>query len=244
MSTFWGWAAAVVVSCAPARSDDSFQNKLASACATEAGCRTLAQETETRAQRCRVQSECDQARSDLELANTRLRALVREREAGEARAKAERSARSKEEHDKHDREVAEHAEKREQQRSERERSKREAKEREAAHLRFLGPEGRKKELVACYERRIPIECTPTVADLLAAASDDRERRALITLNEKTMQRAFDKAPGPAVGQILCCDGAASTTCACGGKLKNCCPRRGGVCGCTAASPPNAQASGQ
>jgi hypothetical protein len=109
-------------------------------------------------------------------------------------------------------------------------------------MRFLGAEGRKSELVRCYEQRAqPSECVDTVAKLLAATSDDRERRSLIALNEKTMQRKFDTTREPFVGQILCCDGSISETCACGGKLKNCCPRRGGVCGCTNAPTPSAAA---
>jgi hypothetical protein len=165
---------------------------------------------------------------------------IRERETEEARAQAERSARSKDAQDKLDREVAEHAAKRQQQQEARERSRQEAKEREQAQMRFLGPEGRKRELVACYEQHAPIGCTDTVAKVLAATADDRERRSLIALNEKTMQRKFDTAREPIVGQILCCDGTISETCVCGAKLKNCCTRRGGVCGCTQGATPKAQ----
>jgi hypothetical protein len=165
---------------------------------------------------------------------------VRERESEEARAQAERSARSKEARGKLDREVAEHAEKRQQQRAERERSGEEAKEREQAQMRFLGPEGRRRELVACYEQHAPIGCTATVAQVLAASSDDRERRSLIALNEKTMQRKFDTAHEPMVGQILCCDGTIPETCVCGAKLKTCCTRHGGVCGCTQGATTTAQ----
>jgi hypothetical protein len=160
---------------------------------------------------------------------------VRQRESEEARARAEHEARSKEAQAKHGREVAEHAEKRQQQREERERSRQEATERENAHLRFLGPEGRKRELVACYEQHAPIGCRDTVAKVLAASSDDRERRSLIALNEKTMQRKFDTAREPIIGQVLCCNGTIPETCVCGAKLKNCCTRHGGVCGCTQAA---------
>jgi hypothetical protein len=169
---------------------------------------------------------------------------VREREGADARSQAERSQRSKQEQEQHDREVAEHAEKRAQQSEQRERAKQEGRDREAAHLRLLGPEGRKRELVTCYERHSAIECTDTVAKLLVASSDDRERRALIALNEKTMQRQFDSRRMPSVGRILCCDGAVSETCACGGKLKNCCPRRGGVCGCAPAITQGEQVTGR
>ena len=140
--------------------------------------------------------------------------------------------------------MAEHAEVRQQQHKERERSRQEAKEREKAQMRFLGPEGRRRELVACYEQQAPIGCVDTVANVLAATSDDRERRSLIALNEKTMQRKFDTAREPMVGQILCCDGTISETCVCGAKLKNCCTRLGGVCGCTQGPTPNVQATGQ
>lgn len=231
MSTLWGWAA-VVVGCAPAPSDDSFRNRLARDCATEERCRALTQEAETQAQRCRTQPECTQARNNQAAASARLNEHVRERESEEARARAERSARTKAEQERHGREVAEHAEKRRQQREERERSRQEAKEREQAQMRFLGPEGRKRELVACYEQHAPVGCVDTVAKVLAATTNDRERRSLIALNEKTMQRKFDTAREPLVGQILCCDGTISETCVCGAKLKHCCPRRGGVCGCT------------
>ena len=232
MSRLWGWTAAVAVCCAPAPPDNAFRNQLSGACATEQGCRALTQETETRAQRCRTQAECTQARSDLAAANARLSEHVRERERAEARAQAERSAHSKEERDRLDREVAEYAQTRQQQHGERERARQQAKDREAAQRRFLGPEGRKRELVTCYEQRPPTECVDTVAKLLAATSDDRERRALIALNEKTLQREFDTAREPIVGQILCCDGTISETCVCGAKLKNCCKLRDGVCGCT------------
>lgn len=244
MSTLWGWATAVVICCAPARSDDSFQNKIARVCTSEEGCRALTHETQTRAQRCRSESECTKARSDLAAVTARLNAHVREREDAENRAQVDRSARLKAEHDQHDRDLAEYAQKRELQREERERSKQDANEREAAHLRFLGPEGRKRELVGCYEQRTPIECTSAVAKLLAAASDERERRALITLNEKTMQRRFDAAREPFAGQILCCDGSVSQRCACGGKLKDCCPKRSGICGCVPSPPPSPQAAGR
>lgn len=240
MSTSRGWAAAILLSCAPAPKDDAFQTKMSQACATEAGCRKLAQETEFRAQRCREQAECTRAQADLAAANERLDALVRERESADARAREERDASSKQEQAKRDQEFSEHAQKRQLDREQRERSKHEAKEREAAHFRFLGPEGRRRELVACYEQRGPIPCTDIVAKLLAASSDDRERRALVTLNEKTLQRHLDKAGAPIAGQLLCCDGTISETCACGGKLKNCCPRRGGVCGCVAPPADTAQ----
>jgi hypothetical protein len=231
MSTLWGWAA-VVVGCAPAPSDDSFRSRLSTDCATEERCRALTEETKTRAQRCRTEYECTQARNNQAAAAARLNEHVREREREEARALAERSARTKEVQERHDREVAAHAEKRQQQHAEREQSRQEATEREKAHMRFLGPEGRRRELVACYEQHAPIGCGDTVAKVLAASADDRERRSLIALNEKTMQRKFDTAREPIVGRILCCDGTIPETCVCGGKLKNCCGRHGGVCGCT------------
>jgi hypothetical protein len=232
MSALWGWAA-IVVCCAPAHSDDSFQKRLARDCATEATCRVFTSEAENRARHCRSEAECTQARSDAALANAQLSERIRERESADAETQADRSARSKQDQEAHDREVAEYASKRQEQRAERERSKQEASDREAAQRRFLGPEGRKKELVSCYESHPPIECADTVAKLLAAATDDRERKSLIALNEKTLQRLFDKAHEPFAGQILCCDGAVAATCGCGGKLKNCCTRRGGVCGCAA-----------
>lgn len=244
MSRLWGWAAALLVCCAPARPDDTFRNAISRACVTEEGCRALTHEAETRALECRTEADCMQARSNLALANTRLSAHVRARQSEEARRQAERSARAKEQQEEVNREAAEYAKQRQQQREERERSRQEGKEREAAHLRFLGPEGRRRELVACYEQHAPLECTDTVAKLLAAAADERERRSLIALNEKTMQRRFDTTRDPPVGQILCCDGAVSETCACGGKLKNCCPKRGGVCGCVGAPTPSALATGQ
>jgi len=240
MRIWWGFAA-IVLSCAPAPRDDSFQKRIAG-CATEAECRALSQEAEARALRCRTQPECDQARSDAAAADAKLSAVVREREQSDERAREERTLASQKEREAHDREVAEYAEKRQVQQKERERSKQEASDREAAHRRFLGPEGRKKELTACYDAEPPIECADTVAKLLAAAADERERRALITLNEKTLQRLFDKAREPFPGQLLCCDGAVSETCGCGGKLKNCCTKRGGVCGCAARPAPATQAT--
>jgi hypothetical protein len=242
MNTLWGWAAVFMVCCAPARSDDSFQNKISRACTTEQGCRALAQETEYRAQRCRTQSECTQARSDLAAANARLSAHVRERESEDARAQAERSAQAKKTQERLEREQADYAAMRQQQRDERERSKQDANDREAAHMRFLGPEGRRRDLVACYEQNGPIGCADTVAKLLAATSDERERRSLIALNEKTLQRLFDTAREPIAGQILCCDGTISETCVRGAKLKNCCKSRGGVCGCKPAPAPSVQAT--
>lgn len=240
MRTWWG-IAALALGCAPAPRDDSFQNRIAG-CATEAECRQVSQEAEARAQRCRTEPECEQARSDAAAADAKLAARIREREESDERAREERNLASQKEREAHDREVAEYAEKRKLQREERERSKQEAADREAAHRRFLGPEGRKKELTGCYEQRPPIECSDTVVKLLAAASDERERRALITLNEKTLQRLFDKTKEPFAGQLLCCDGAVSETCGCGGKLKNCCTKRGGVCGCAARPSPATQAT--
>lgn len=241
MSTFWGWTA-LVLCCAPARSDDAFQRRLAEECATEATCRAFTNQAENRARHCRSEAECTEAKRDSAAANAQLAERIAERERGEAEARADRSARSKKERETQDREVAEYASKRQEQRQERERTKQEASDREAAHLRFLGPEGRKKELVSCYESRPPIECSDTVAKLLAAAADERERKSLIALNEKTLQRLFDKAHEPFAGQLLCCDGAVSETCGCGGKLRNCCARRGGVCGCAALPPPGNQAA--
>ena len=241
MKAFWGWAA-IVVGCAPARADDSFQKRLEKECATEATCRAFTNEAENRARRCRDEAECAAAQRDAEAANAQLSERIAERERAEEQAQADRTARSKQDQEAQDREVADYASKRQEQQKERERTKQEASDREAAHRRFLGPEGRKRELVACYDSRPPIECSDTVAKLLAAASDERERKALIALNEKTLQRLFDKAREPFAGQLLCCDGAISETCACGGKLKNCCTRRGGVCGCAAPPAPGNQAA--
>lgn len=241
MSTFWGWAA-IVVACAPAPADDAFQKRLEKECATEEACRAFTNEAENRARRCRSEEECQQAQRDAAAANAQLSERIAERERAQARAQTDRSERAKQDREAQDREVAEYATKRQEQRQERERTKQEASDREAAHRRFLGPEGRKKELVACYESRPPVECADTVAKLLAAASDDRERKALIALNEKTLQRLFDKPHEPFAGQLLCCDGAVSETCACGGKLKSCCAKRGGVCGCAVPPAPGDQAA--
>ena len=55
MSALWGWAA-IVVCCAPAHSDDSFQKRLVRDCATEATCRVFTSEAENRARHCRSRS--------------------------------------------------------------------------------------------------------------------------------------------------------------------------------------------
>jgi hypothetical protein len=241
MSAFWGWAA-IAVSCAPAPPDDAFEKQLARGCATEAECRVFTNEAENRARRCRTDAECKQAKSDSAAANAALAERIQERQSSETQELAERSARSKQDQEAHDREVAEYASKRQQQRDERERSKQEASDREAAHLRFLGPEGRKKELISCYEVRPPTECADTVSKLLRAATDERERKSLVALNEKTLQKVFDRAREPFAGELLCCDGSSSETCGCGGKIKNCCTRRGGVCGCAPPRAPGGQAA--
>jgi hypothetical protein len=124
----------------------------------------------------------------------------------------------------------------ENRKAEAERAKAEKDEAESRRLRLLGPDGRRKTLLACYAEYVPTGCTETVSKVLAAADTDAERDKLIALNEKTLQQEFDKSVKPPPGDIVCRDLTVSDACVCGSKLSGCCSGHGGVLGCVERRP--------
>lgn len=227
--------------------DDGFRTKLANGCETAAQCQRLVDEAFERKSRCSKPNfdapPCDVASADLAAAD-RLRQQRAEydgefraqQQRQEAEAAAERQRQYELKKAAERQQLAEQEEKRRTaavaaataRELEDEEKAAAADAAEAERLKLLGRTGRERELRACYKNAGGL-CRELLSRLLAVASNESEKRALVALDQQLASRP-DVLESSGTGGLRCCDGSASS-CSCGGSHRGCCAHHGGVCGC-------------
>jgi hypothetical protein len=179
---------------------DGFERLLAAGCDEVEPCQALEAEASARLARCSFScaSERDQQREARQLlyrAEERRRVREHYRQSAELEGRLAESARSRRIEDQ-ERVLAAQArieerlrkEQLEIEQAERERVAARAAEQRARELRYLklmSPRAREQRLKRCHERLA--SCEGLVELMLDAASDDRERRRLVELNERALE---------------------------------------------------------
>lgn len=184
----------------------AFSGRVAAGCDTLAECRSLEADAERRAGQCLLfcgREEAEHRAARLMRYRAEERQAVREhyraRELAEEQQQERVRARALDEQQRRDSARAEQAAREQHERVELEQLRQsyldrrlaEERQRKLSYFVALGAEGRAQRLGSCLERRE--RCDVLALDLLDAAHDDAERRALAQLNER-MTQAPSTAP--------------------------------------------------
>lgn len=175
----------------------AFSGRIAAGCDELASCQTLEAEAESRAAECllfcgRAEAEhraarlmryrAEERRAVRDHYRARERAEQLERERAQARARDERERRESARAQEAAREHSERLELEQLRQASFDRRVADERQRRAGYYAALGAEGRARRMERCLERHE--RCDALAIDLLEAARDEDERRALAQLNER------------------------------------------------------------